>query len=102
VTGAAGGIGPELTRLLALVGYVAFDEIPGTPIVVGAGFIVAAGLIRFQHQDGRANSDSESRSRGSQRHDRTIAIADRIRGGCDAWEVHGSESRSGQAQQSYE
>ncbi|MGH7490799.1 MAG: DMT family transporter [bacterium] len=39
----------------ALIGYVAFEEIPGTPTIVGAGFIVAAGLILLQR-------DSEKRS----------------------------------------
>jgi drug/metabolite transporter (DMT)-like permease len=29
----------------ALIGYVAFGEVPGTPTVVGAGLIVAAGFI---------------------------------------------------------
>lgn len=38
----------------ALVGYVAFDEIPGTPAIVGAGFIIAAGLILLQRRDGSA------------------------------------------------
>jgi drug/metabolite transporter (DMT)-like permease len=32
----------------ALIGYVAFDEIPGLSTLVGAGFIVAAGLILLQ------------------------------------------------------
>jgi drug/metabolite transporter (DMT)-like permease len=35
----------------ALIGYVAFDEIPGTATVVGAGFIIAAGLILLQRQE---------------------------------------------------
>jgi len=34
----------------ALIGYVAFDEIPGVPTLVGAILIVAAGLILFQRQ----------------------------------------------------
>lgn len=36
----------------ALIGYLAFDEIPGIPTLVGAGFIVAAGLILLQRQAG--------------------------------------------------
>jgi drug/metabolite transporter (DMT)-like permease len=31
-----------------LIGYVAFDEIPGARTVAGAGFIIAAGLILLQ------------------------------------------------------
>jgi drug/metabolite transporter (DMT)-like permease len=34
----------------ALIGYLAFDEIPGAPAVVGAGFIIAAGLILLQRK----------------------------------------------------
>jgi drug/metabolite transporter (DMT)-like permease len=46
----------------ALVGYVAFDEIPGAPTIVGAGFIIAAGLILLQRREGRGdriNGESE-------------------------------------------
>lgn len=39
----------------ALIGYVAFNEIPGTSTVVGAAFIVAAGLILLQRQAGKAS-----------------------------------------------
>lgn len=35
----------------ALIGYAAFDEIPGTLTIVGAGFIVAAGLILLQRHN---------------------------------------------------
>ena len=35
----------------ALIGYIAFDEVPGVTTVVGAGFIIAAGLILLQSQD---------------------------------------------------
>ncbi len=34
----------------ALIGYLAFGEVPGARTVVGAGFIVAAGLILLQRQ----------------------------------------------------
>jgi drug/metabolite transporter (DMT)-like permease len=34
----------------ALIGYVAFNEIPGTPTIVGAGFIIAAGMILLRRQ----------------------------------------------------
>jgi len=45
----------------ALIGYVAFDEIPGTPTVVGAGFITAAGLILLQRQNRQGDSRLEIR-----------------------------------------
>ena len=38
----------------ALVGYVAFDEVPGMPTIVGAGLIIVAGLILLRPQDGRS------------------------------------------------
>jgi drug/metabolite transporter (DMT)-like permease len=44
----------------ALIGYVAFGEIPGLPTIVGAGLIVAAGLILFLPGSGRAMTDRES------------------------------------------
>lgn len=34
----------------ALIGFIVFDEIPGAYTVIGAGFIVAAGLILLQRQ----------------------------------------------------
>jgi drug/metabolite transporter (DMT)-like permease len=34
----------------ALIGYFAFDEIPGAPTIAGAGFIIAAGLILLQRK----------------------------------------------------
>jgi drug/metabolite transporter (DMT)-like permease len=37
----------------ALIGYVAFDEVPGTSTVIGAGLIVAAGLIVLQSRNGQ-------------------------------------------------
>jgi drug/metabolite transporter (DMT)-like permease len=37
----------------ALIGYLAFDEVPATATVVGAGSIIAAGLILLRRQDGR-------------------------------------------------
>lgn len=42
----------------ALIGYLAFDEVPGTPTIVGAGFIVAAGLVLLQRR--RRQSDSRA------------------------------------------
>jgi drug/metabolite transporter (DMT)-like permease len=36
----------------ALIGYIAFNEVPGVPTVVGAGFIVVAGLVLLR-QDRR-------------------------------------------------
>jgi drug/metabolite transporter (DMT)-like permease len=41
----------------ALVGYVAFDEVPGMATVVGAGLIVVAGLILLRPRDGRSIVD---------------------------------------------
>jgi drug/metabolite transporter (DMT)-like permease len=41
----------------ALVGYLAFDEIPGMPTVVGAGLIIVAGLILLRPQDGNSIVD---------------------------------------------
>jgi drug/metabolite transporter (DMT)-like permease len=41
----------------ALVGYVAFDEIPGMPTAVGAGLIMVAGLILLRPQDGSSIVD---------------------------------------------
>jgi drug/metabolite transporter (DMT)-like permease len=41
----------------ALVGYVAFDEIPGMSTVVGAGLIIVAGLILLRPQDGSSIVD---------------------------------------------
>jgi drug/metabolite transporter (DMT)-like permease len=38
----------------ALIGYVAFDEIPGIFTLIGAAFIVAAGLILLQRQGGKS------------------------------------------------
>jgi drug/metabolite transporter (DMT)-like permease len=38
----------------ALIGYLAFGEIPGLPTVIGAGLIVAAGLILLQRRNGLA------------------------------------------------
>jgi len=43
----------------ALIGYFAFNEIPGTPTVVGAGFIIAAGLLLLQRQDRQGDSRLE-------------------------------------------
>ncbi len=35
----------------AVIGYLAFGEVPGLPTVVGAGLIVAAGMLLIQHRD---------------------------------------------------
>ncbi|HKX28038.1 MAG TPA: EamA family transporter [Blastocatellia bacterium] len=35
----------------ALVGYLAFGEIPGAGTIAGAGFILAGGLVQLQRQD---------------------------------------------------
>jgi drug/metabolite transporter (DMT)-like permease len=34
-----------------LIGYLAFGEIPGAPTIIGAGFIVLAGLLLLQRQE---------------------------------------------------
>ncbi len=34
-----------------LIGYLVFDEIPGAATIVGAGFIIAAGLILLERRD---------------------------------------------------
>ncbi|HEV7370457.1 DMT family transporter [Arenibaculum sp.] len=39
---------------VALVGYLAFGEVPGIPILVGAGFIAAAGLVSLAWRDRRS------------------------------------------------
>ena len=41
----------------ALVGYVAFSEVPGVPTIVGAGLIIVAGLILLRPQDGSSIVD---------------------------------------------
>ena len=38
----------------ALIGYLAFDEVPGAPTIIGAALIVAAGLILLRRRNGRA------------------------------------------------
>jgi drug/metabolite transporter (DMT)-like permease len=38
----------------ALIGYLAFNEIPGVPTIIGAALIVAAGLILLQRRNSRA------------------------------------------------
>ncbi len=38
----------------ALIGYLAFGEVPGLPIVVGAAFIVAGGLVLLRRRPGAA------------------------------------------------
>lgn len=43
----------------ALIGYLAFNEIPGMPTIIGAGFIVAAGLILLRRQNGRGSEIRE-------------------------------------------
>jgi drug/metabolite transporter (DMT)-like permease len=35
----------------ALIGFLAFDEVPGALTIVGAGFIVAAGLVLLQREN---------------------------------------------------
>lgn len=40
----------------ALIGYLAFDEIPGSSTIIGAAFIVAAGLILLRRQNGISES----------------------------------------------
>lgn len=49
----------------ALIGYLAFDEVPGTATVVGAGFIVAGGLILLRSDDGRASRGPSNGSRAA-------------------------------------
>jgi drug/metabolite transporter (DMT)-like permease len=39
----------------SIIGYVAFNEIPGAPTIAGAGFIIAAGLILLQRRDREEN-----------------------------------------------
>ena len=34
-----------------LIGYLAFREIPDIPTIIGAGFIVLAGLLLLQRED---------------------------------------------------
>jgi drug/metabolite transporter (DMT)-like permease len=41
----------------ALIGYFAFNEIPGMSTIVGAGFIIAAGLLLLRGRDARAIAD---------------------------------------------
>ena len=38
----------------ALIGYLAFNEVPGVPTIIGAALIVAAGLILLQRRNSRA------------------------------------------------
>jgi drug/metabolite transporter (DMT)-like permease len=38
----------------ALIGYFVFGEIPGRLTIVGAGFIIAAGLVLLQRRDRQA------------------------------------------------
>ena len=38
----------------ALIGYFAFNEVPGVPTIIGAALIVAAGLILLQRRNSRA------------------------------------------------
>jgi drug/metabolite transporter (DMT)-like permease len=45
----------------ALIGYVAFDEIPGAATVAGAGFIIAAGLVLLERQNRRDDSPAKIR-----------------------------------------
>jgi drug/metabolite transporter (DMT)-like permease len=45
----------------ALIGFIAFGEIPGMPTVVGAGFIIGAGLIQLQRQDWQGDNRLETR-----------------------------------------
>ena len=41
----------------ALIGYIAFNEIPGWPTIIGAAFIVGAGLILIRQKNGLAAAD---------------------------------------------
>lgn len=43
------------THWCVLIGYLAFGEIPDIPTILGAGFIVLAGLLLLQRQDGQSS-----------------------------------------------